>query len=278
VVGDLNGDGAMEIAVLQDNPLSFSLLDAATGRVLAQDKLQVQTDAQAVGAPAVFNSKTDAGVLFILSDGTLDLRNVKGERLRTSKLDLQFTTPPVVVQTAQGNMALIGTNYGLVAVDLPSLKPLWRVATEGDAPRGQLSTADLDKDGAPEIVMITRRGRTVAVGTGNGKIKWYANIPNRAGMPILADLNGDGLTDVLIASDLQSMTAHDGRNGALIFGNEKGAANSQAAATDERLTLQTCAYVGNRSSSSSGGSAAPLIVCNDPAAGGLHADTLPSAK
>lgn len=279
VVGDLNGDGNMEITVLQDTPLGFSLLDAATGRVIAQDKLTA-TDVQAVGAPAAFSSKTDAGVLLALSDGTLDLRNIKGERLRTSKLDLQFTTPPLIVQSTQSAMAMIGTNYGLIAVDLPSLKPLWRVATEGDAPRGQLSAADLDNDGTPEIVMITRRGRTVAVSTSNGKIKWYANIPNRAETPILIDLNADGLTDVLIASDLSSLTGHDGRNGALIFGDDKSAAISTAGntttAADERVVLQTCAYVGARGSSSGGGGGmTPLVVCNDAAGGGLRAETLP---
>jgi outer membrane protein assembly factor BamB len=270
VVGDMNGDGTLEIAVFQDDPAGLSLLDASTGRLIAQEKI----GALMLGAPAAVNSKTEAGVLLALVDGTLDLRGMKGERIRSTKLDVQFTTPPLIVQTGDKTLAMFGTNHGLIAVDVSTLKPLWRVATEGDAPRGQLSAADLDNDGAPEVVMITRRGRTVAVSTANGKIKWYANIQNRAGVPILADLNGDGITDVLVASDLSSLTGHEGRSGTLIFGNEKGAANITENSGDGPVAYQTCAYLSNRGTSG----AAPFVVCNDPSSGGLRADTLSTGK
>lgn len=268
VAADLNGDGALDVAVLQDNPAGLSLLDAATGRVIAQEKL----DALAMGAPASFTSQTESGVLLALASGVLELRNVKGERIRTTKLDVQFTTPPLIVQMPAGVMALIGTDHGLVAIDVATLKPLWRVATEGDAPRGQLAAADLDNDGAPEIVMITRRGRTVVISTTSGKIKWYANIPNRAGTPILTDLNGDGVADVLVATDSSSLIGHDGRSGALIFGEAKGTITTAAGADDAGAIYQTCAYLSARGSSGM----MPLVVCNDPAGGGLLAGGLPS--
>ena len=122
--------------------------------------------------------------------------------------------------------------------------------------------------------MITRRGRTVAVSTASGKIKWYANIQNRAGVPILADLNGDGVTDVLVASDLSNLTGHEGRSGTLIFGNEKGTATATETSGDGPVAYQTCAYLGNSGNSG----ATPFVVCNDPATGGLRADTLSPGK
>jgi outer membrane protein assembly factor BamB len=268
--GDLNGDGTLEVAVFQDNPSGIGFLEMSTGRVVAQEKLE----GLLIGAPAAFSSKTDSGVLIALANGAIDFLNMKGERVRTTKLDVQFTTPPLIVQTTQSTLAMIGTDHGLVAIDVATLKPLWRVATEGDAPRGQLAAADLDNDGAPEVVMITRRGRTVAVSTANGKIKWYANISNRAGTPILADLNGDGAMDVLIASDSASLVGHDGRNGALIFGEAKSAVNTSGTAIDENAVYQTCAFINARG----GSGAVPIVVCNDPAGGGLRADGLPLGK
>jgi outer membrane protein assembly factor BamB len=199
---------------------------------------------------------------------------MKGERVRMSKLDVQFTTPPLVVQTEKGALAMLGTDKGLIAVEIATLKPLWRVATEGDAPRGQLVAADLDNDGSPEVVMITRRGRTVAVSIANGKIKWYANIPNRAGTPVLADLNGDGMMDVLIASDSSNVVGHEGRSGTLLFGSDKSNGSTTGNPDDESAAYQTCAYVGSRG----GNHAAPLVVCNDPAGGGLSAVRLPSGR
>jgi outer membrane protein assembly factor BamB len=273
VVGDFNGDGAMEVAVFQDNPAGLSFLNALTGRSLGEGKLE----AAIIGTPAAVVSKVEAGVLLALADGHLDLRNMKGERVRTTKLDVQFTTQPLIVQATQGVLAMLGTDKGLIAVDTSTLKPIWRVATEGDAPRGQLVAADLDNDGSPEVVMITRRGRTVAVSTANGKIKWYANIPTRAGSPVLADLNGDGAMDVLIASDSSNVIGHEGRSGQLLFGSDKSTINTTGNMEDERATYQTCAYVGRRADNA-GASAAPLVVCNDPAGGGLSAIQMPSGK
>lgn len=270
VAGDLNGDGTMEIAVFQDNPLGLSILDAGTGKGLAHANI----DSASTGAPAAFVSKTEQGLFLALTSGTLDVRNMKGERVRSNKLDVKFTTPPLIVQAQQGTLAMLGTDRGLIAIDVSNLKPLWRVATEGDAPRGQLAAADMDNDGAPEVIMITRRGRTVVVSTATGKIKWYANIPNRAGTVTLTDLNNDGSPDVLVASDATSVTAHDGRSGALLFGDEKAAIKTTGTAEEQGENYQTCAYTGNRT----GNSAAPLVVCNDTAGRGLRAVGLPSIK
>lgn len=267
-VGDLDGNGTMELAVFEDNPAGLAILDAGNGRLLAQARM----DAQAVGGPAAFSSQMESGLLLALADGTLDVRNAKGERVRSTKLDVKFTTPPLIVPTAQKMLAMVGTDHGLVAIELATLKPLWRVATEGDPPRGQLTAADLDNDGAPDVVLITRRGRTVAVNTANGKIKWYTNLPTRAATATLTDLNGDGSTDVLIASDAGGAIGHDGRNGALIFGSDKSGTGQ--APTAEGQTLQTCAYLNNSGS----GATAPLVVCNDPASGGLRAEGLSSGK
>ncbi len=53
VVGDFNGDGAMEVAVFQDNPAGLSFLDAVTGRIVGEGKLE----AAIIVTPAAFVSK-----------------------------------------------------------------------------------------------------------------------------------------------------------------------------------------------------------------------------
>ena len=54
---------------------------------------------------------------------------------------------------------VVGTDRGLAALSVPDLKLLGRIVADDDAVRGVLNAADVDGDGASEIVMVTRRGR-----------------------------------------------------------------------------------------------------------------------
>ncbi|MBV9209265.1 MAG: PQQ-binding-like beta-propeller repeat protein [Acidobacteria bacterium] len=253
--------GAITLAVFDNSP-ALSFLKGDTGQVVSQTKL----DGMVVGSPAVVSIKDAPVVLLALNNGKLDMRNPAGDSTQSIKLDAALTTAPLIVKSPRGQLAMIGTESGLVALNAADLEPLWRVATEGDAPQGLLSATDLDGDGADDVLMITRRGRVVAVNTANGKIRWYADGASDAGNAVFADVNGDGTQDVLVAGGKDFALGLSGRDGTLIWKAEETNARS--------IALDTTARPRALLAASFGGSNA-LLVGADPTRAGLRAVGLP---
>lgn len=262
VINAENG-GAITLAVF-DNSHALTFLKGDTGQVISQIKL----DGFIVGRPAVISLKNGRGVLLALNNGTLDARNPAGDSMLSIKLDAALTTAPLIVRAPRGQLVMIGTESGLVALDAADLNPLWRVATEGDAPQGALGSADLDGDGTDEIVMITRRGRIVAVNLASGKIKWYAEGANDAAQAAFADVDGDGVRDVLVAGGKDFALGFSGKDGKLIWKAEETASRAPAGDNATAPRSLVAAQVGGNSTA--------LLVGADPGRTGLRAVGLPA--
>jgi outer membrane protein assembly factor BamB len=256
------GGGAKTLLVAGDNS-ALAVLDPATGKIISETKL----DGSLVAAPTVFPLSNGGAVALALAGGTLDVRDQAGQRVRSVKMDTNITTPALFVPTARGALVLIGTENGLISLSADDLKPLGRIATESDAPAGTLSAADLDGDGALEVLMLTRRGRLVAVGTTDGKIKWYTPGATDASSAAFADLNSDGVLDVLVAGGQDFARGFSGRDGSLIWkaeGEAKGGAQEGTAAGTRALVTGTF-----------GTGSTAYVVGTDTARTGLRAVGLP---
>jgi outer membrane protein assembly factor BamB len=266
--GDLDGDGKAEVFVVSDGTPTLTVLAGDTGRMIAQTKL----DAMAVGAPSIFKTQGVRGVVMAFDGGLIEVRGANAERALSIKLDAQMTTPPLFVLGGGGAIVLIGTERGLIALNASDLKPLWRVATDEDAPRGLLASTDLDGDGVPDAVMVTRRGRTVAVNTTNGKIMWYSTGATDAGSATFADLDGDGALDVIVAAGPAFAAGFSGRSGEMIWRAEDesrgatGGGGSQSGAVRGLVTSPV-------SSGSTG-----FLIGSDAARTGLRAVSLPKGN
>jgi hypothetical protein len=178
-----------------------------------------------------------------------------------------MTTPPLFVQSGGGALVLIGTERGLIALNANDLKPLWRVATDEDAPRGLLTSTDLDGDGVPDAVMVTRRGRTVAVNTTNGKIMWYSTGATDAASAAFADLDGDGAPDVIVAAGPSFAAGFSGRSGEMIWKAEDESRGAGAGQSNSSVRSLVTASV---SSGSTG-----YLIGSDSGRTGLRAISLP---
>lgn len=261
-VADIDGDGKPEIIIAEDNSPGLAILSEA-GKFIAEVKL----DAAVMGEPVPLINKEERGILLALENGLIDLRSAAGERMRAVKLDTKPTTPPLIVQGAQGPLGLVGVEGNLIALNLADLKPLGRIATEDDAPRGTLRAVDLDTDGKQEVVMITRLGRTVVIGAADGKIKWYAPGATDASSAAFADVNGDGALDVLVAGGASFAVGFSGRDGSLIWRADEGGTNAPAKNPDGSMRglVATTAGDGTRA----------ILVGSDAQRTGLRAVDLP---
>jgi outer membrane protein assembly factor BamB len=257
------GGGARALLVAGDNA-SLTVVDPATGKILSETKL----DGALVAAPTAYAAGGGgSAVALALAGGTLDVRDHAGQRVRSLKMDTTITTPPLHVTTPRASLFLVGTENGLISLSADDLKPLGRIATEQDAPAGTLAAADLDGDGAPEVLMLTRRGRVVAVNTADGKIKWYTPGATDASSAAFADLNSDGVLDVLVAGGQDFARGYSGRDGSLIWkAEEETRAGAQPADAGQARALVTGTF-------GSGGAA--YVVGTDTARTGLRAVGLP---
>ncbi|HKR01862.1 MAG TPA: PQQ-binding-like beta-propeller repeat protein, partial [Pyrinomonadaceae bacterium] len=228
------GGGARTLLIASDNSPSLTIINPENGQIISETNL----DGPVAASPASFPLGSGNAVLFASEGGTLDLRNSSGERIRHVKMDTTITTSPLVVKAPRATLILVGTESGLISLTADDLKPIGRIATESDAPAGMLSAADLDGDGAPEVLMLTRRGRLVAIGTTDGRIKWYVSGATDAASAAFADLNGDGVLDVLVAAGQDFARGFSGRDGSLLWKAEdtgKGAAGPDTPATYRAL-------------------------------------------
>ena len=200
------------VFIVSGSGQEFLLLNGDTGAIVGRSALL----ARPFGAPIAFVNKNAVNLVIVFDGGFVELRNMKGELVRSVKL-ANPTTPPVFVKGPRGGLVLIGTLDGLMALDAGDLHSVGRVAIEDDWPRGKLSVDDLDGDGAPEVIMITNRARVIAMTTTDGKIRWEANGATDAASAAFADLNADGVLDVLVAAWPAFAVAFSGRDGALIW-------------------------------------------------------------
>lgn len=255
--------GAKVLLIATDSEPSLTLINPENGQVVSETKL----DGAVIAAPTSFPMGSGNAVVLALEGGTIDVRNSAGERVRFVKMDTTITTPPLVVVAPRGVLILVGTESGLISLSANDLKPIGRIATEGDAPAGILTSADLDNDGAPEVLMLTRRGRLVAVGTTDGRIKWYTSGATDASAPAFADLNNDGVLDVLVAAGQDFARGYSGRDGSLLWKAEEDAKGVSASGTTNQARALVTGSFGDGSSA--------FVVGTDTARTGLRAVGLP---
>lgn len=257
------GGGAKTLLIASDNTPTLTVLNAETGQIISETQL----DGAVIAAPTAFPLGSGNAVVLALEGGELDMRSSSGERVRFVKMDTKLTTPPLIVNAPRGTLVLVGSESGLITLTAADFKPIGRIATEGDAPAGVLAAADLDADGAPEILMLTRRGRLVSISTTDGKIKWYTSGATDAASSAFADLNSDGVLDVLVAAGQDFARGFSGRDGSLLWKAEE---DSKSAATASAPSQARALVTGTF-----GDGLNALAVGTDTAGTGLRAVGLP---
>jgi hypothetical protein len=262
-VAQMQGEGgAAEFAIATSDPDMLYVLDGKKGSVVSRTKL----NGSIIGMPIPFSHSDVQGVTYVLDNRQLDIRRRDGSAVRAIKFDVPFTTPPLVLATPRGTLVVVGTEHGLIFFEGSELKPLGRITTEKDAPRGRLTAADLDNDGMIEIVMVTKNGRVAVISTA-GKVNWASEGATDAYMATFANLNNDGVLDVVAASGASFALGFSGRDGTLLW---RGDDNPKANVTTGDGTLRTL-------TSSLSSTGAPLLIGGDAGRSAVRAVGLPTA-
>jgi outer membrane protein assembly factor BamB len=265
VAADLDGDGKQELAVVTEGPEMLYVINPLSGRVLASQKLS----GEAVGAPHAFEAGGKRGVLLGMKNGRVEFRGADGQVISEAKIDEDVTTAPLVTHRGEMAFMAVGGNSALWALSVPDLKVLGAIRAEDDSVRGTLASADVDGDGSTEIVMVTKKGRVALVSTDDGTVRWFAEGGESAASAAFADVNGDGVLDVIVPGAGNTFAlGFSGRDGSLVMRvEESGKVGEQKAGRRTRSLVVTPALGG-------GG----WLVGGDPAGTGLRAVELPKGS
>jgi len=197
-----------------DNSLQrMFLLDGVDGNIVSQIKLPQRV----VGGPTALMDQSSQRILLAFANGRIEVRDETGAVVRSGDAGSAVTTPPLFVKGSHAAPVMVGTKNGLTALSADDLRPLGRVAIKDDAPRGTLAAEDLNGDGAAEVLMVTERGRVVAVNAADGQILWNADVGSLADGMTFADVNGDGVMDVVVATSQVFALALSGRDGSIVW-------------------------------------------------------------
>jgi outer membrane protein assembly factor BamB len=258
-------DGRSQAILLIDNSLQRLLtLDAVNGNLLAQIKLPHRV----VGTPVLLSGQGAQGsgqIVLAYDSGQVEIRNMKGAVVRSGDAGSPATTPPLFIKGRGSDFILVGTRGGLTALTSSDLYPLGMVAIKEDTPRGTLAAEDLDGDGSAEVIMMTARGRLIAVSGADGKTIWEATVGNDAQSVAFADVDADRVLDVIVTGGQSFALALSGKDGSVIWkdGELPGVVANHSVALAPRSIL-SMRY----------GSGA-LLIASDPSGNGLRALEFP---
>jgi hypothetical protein len=263
-VVDIGRNSEPEVYLVDEKLDSLFVLNGNTGKVETQAKLR----GEAIGPPVLLASGDFRGLLIPTKGGSIEVRKFGGDYVRSIEVGSDITTPPVVVETSRGSLMLVGTKDGLATFDTAGFQSLGCLAIGDDYPIGVLAVADLDGDNSSVAVMITDRGRVVAIDVAHEKIKWSAEVANEATSAVFADVNDDGRLDVLLAGKNSFAVGLSGVDGSLIWqSSEEGPARGSVKSQPRPRSLATAKMNDNRL----------IIVGSDLSLAGLQAREIKKA-
>ena len=116
--------------------------------------------------------------------------------------------------------------------------------------------------------MVTQHGRVVAVNAADGRILWNADVGSEADGMTFADVNGDGVIDVVVATSQVFALALSGRDGSIVWRDSEDAGQVANHATSLAPRSIVALSLGK----------AALLVSGDTSRTGLRAVELPNGS
>ncbi len=206
-LGDINGDGALEIVTGDQDGVVVCLNGA--GELV----WQYQGQHGITQAPALADLTGDGMMEVLVGGNLIPLVCLSHEGKELWKLDEGIGGNPLVYDINKDGTPeiLIGAGVNLTVLDAKgAVDWTYQMQREMD---GALTVADANEDGEMEIYVVDLAGKMVCLSSA-GQLRWEADVEERVRRsPSVGDVDGDGLQEILVAG--YSNTVHvfepDGR-------------------------------------------------------------------
>src|SRR6266403_3240045 len=256
--------GSARIVLIDNSGSRAFLLDANNGDLLTQVRLPHRV----VGGSVALVGQGQDRILLAYDTGQIEIRDLAGVIVRSGNAGNSATTAPLCIKARRGDCVWVGTRGGWASLTADELSPLGMVAIKEDAPRGILAAADLDGDGSPEVIVMTERGRVVAVTASDGKILWESVAASEGQQVAFADVNGDRILDIVLSGGPSFAVALSGRDGAVVWKDNEA----------PPLVANHSVSLAPRSIVAMPYGSGVLLISSDPARTGLRALEFPRAS
>lgn len=220
-LADLDQDGDLELLVPVSNLGQMNAFDPSNGKLIYTYE---PSPKECTDSPAtILDFDRDGNLEFLYGTfmGKVHLVDAKsGEEKRVYKVCDHFiqTAPTVVDCNQDGQLDFVVATFKgdnkIYAVDGKSGEHLWDFKIEGDhmGMYHGCSIGDLDNDGSIELVIGAYDGKVYCLNANDGSKKWEVKTDDLYIMSptAIADLNGDGMLEVVSASQKVVVINHQG--------------------------------------------------------------------
>lgn len=212
------------LIVANTSESALVVLNTSSGRIEAQTKLAGPVVNNGTGSPILFGNRNSQNILVPLRGDGIAVYDRGGQLLRTVRTGADITAAPIIVQTLRRQLMLVGTMKGLAVFstggDGADFELVQYIGLGNGQPVNSLSSADVDSNGIPEVLAITRDGRISLVDLDLMTARWAVNsfaVASDAGNVAFADVDHDGRLDILLPGKDDFAIALSGNDGSVIW-------------------------------------------------------------